>query len=58
METLKKITSPEELFSAVEKECCDIPSDYEVKVTLQDFGGKMACGNARVYIDITPAGHN
>lgn len=57
METIKKITSPEELFSAVEKECCDIPSDYEVKVTLQDFGGKMACGNERVYIDITPAGN-
>lgn len=57
METLKKITSPEELFSAVEKECCNIPSDYEVKVTLQDFGGKMACGNERVYIDITPAGN-
>ena len=57
METIKKITSPEELFSAVEKECCDIPSDYEVKVTLQDFGEKMACGNERVYIDITPAGN-
>lgn len=57
METLKKITSPKELFTAVEKECCNIPSDYEVKVTLQDFGGKMACGNERVYIDITPAGN-
>lgn len=57
METLKKITSPKELFTAVEKECCDIPSDYEVKVTLQDFGEKMACGNERVYIDITPAGN-
>lgn len=57
METIKKITSPEELFAAVEKECCDIPSDYEVKVTLQDFGEKMACGNERVYIDITPAGN-
>ena len=57
MGTINKITSPEELFAAVEKECCDIPSDYEVKVTLQDFGEKMACGNERVYIDITPAGN-
>ena len=57
METLKKITSPKELFTVVEKECRDIPSDYEVKVTLQDFGEKMACGNERVYIDITPAGN-
>lgn len=57
METIKKITSPKELFAAVEKECYNIPSDYEVKVTLQDFDGKMACGNERVYIDITPAGN-
>lgn len=57
MENIKKVTSSKELFAVVEKECCDIPSDYEVKVTLQDFGEKTACGNERVYIDVTPVGN-
>ena len=57
METLKKITSPKELFAATEKEFRGIPSDYEETVTLQDLGGKMVRDNERVFVDITPAGN-
>ena len=57
MEIPKKITSPKELFTAVEKEFRGIPSDYEATVTLQDLGGKMVRDNERIFVDITPAGN-